>query len=406
MVLLLACLQLTVETTRFSLAHLDLFFDSPGRKTQKRQLQISTSPNSFCWRAMAAVCAAFASRQLSRSGKFFTATCIAPNPANPSSSAAGAGLFPTIIARRTFSSTPHFNASADSSVRDTLRATTPNAHTNLTPKRGSLASGSIFDDDFDIPQFTTDGPTPRRKKSAAGGEPPAKREIEYVPLEQRDMETMRPVLNPNERRTALWQRKMVIRDIRRRGRLTKAEQIMRTERESLSKSHWFKTSLKKLGPLARQIAGKNIDDAILQMRFSKKKAAKDVKEFLEQAKNEAIVIRGMGIPKAEGEVSPEPVTVTLKDKKKLTIDDPSSIYISQAWVNRGPYGRDFDHRARGNINILRPPHTGISVVLKEERTRIREWQEREQKETRRRESRVWVQLPDRKVTAQNQYYSW
>lgn len=165
--------------------------------------------------------------------------------------------------------------------------------------------------------------------------------------------------------------------------------------------------MKKLGPLARQIAGKNIDDAILQMRFSKKKAAKDVKEFLEQAKNEAVVIRGMGLPKAEGEEQGNlPVTITLKDKKRLTINDPSSIYISQAWVNRGPYGRDFDHRARGNINILRPPYTGISVVLKEEKTRIREWQEREQREVKRRETKPWVQLPDRKVTAQNQYYSW
>ena len=65
----------------------------------------------------------------------------------------------------------------------------------------------------------------------------------------------------------------------------------------LSKSHWFKTLVKKLGSLARQIAGKNIDDAILQMRFSKKKAAIDIKAHLEQAKNEAIVAWGMGLGK-------------------------------------------------------------------------------------------------------------
>ncbi|KAI1933313.1 39S ribosomal protein L22, mitochondrial [Ophidiomyces ophidiicola] len=217
---------------------------------------------------------------------------------------------------------------------------------------------------------------------------------------------------------------MVIRSVRRRGRLTAKEQIMQSERESSSKSHFFKTSLKKLGPLARQIAGKNIDDAILQMRFSKKKAAKDVKAFLEHAKNEAIVSRGMGLGRlpTQSETSEQtdasttatstpantasPLHLRLKDGTRHTVTDPTSIYISQAWVGRGPFGKELSHRGRGNIHILRPPHTSVSVVLKEEKTRIREWREREEKLIRQRRTKVWRQLPDRKVTMRNQFYAW
>jgi len=46
---------------------------------------------------------------------------------------------------------------------------------------------------------------------------------------------------------------------------------------------------------------------------------------------------------------------------------------------------------------------GISVVLKEEATRVRQEKEREEKRLRK---KVWVPLPDRKVTAQRQYPLW
>jgi ribosomal protein L22 len=201
---------------------------------------------------------------------------------------------------------------------------------------------------------------------------------------------------------------MIIREVRKRGRLTKEEVRLATERESSLSSHWFKTSVKKLGPLARQIAGKNIDEAIIQMRFSKKKAAKDVMEHLKHAKNVAVVRHGMGLGQMTGEESstPEPVTVILKDGTKKVITDPTSIYIAQAWVNRGPFDLAIDHRARGQANRLRLPHTGLSVILKEEKSRIREWQDREAKALRQRKSKLWVHLPDRKISAQNQYYSW
>ncbi|KAL9116277.1 MAG: hypothetical protein Q9187_007198 [Circinaria calcarea] len=214
-----------------------------------------------------------------------------------------------------------------------------------------------------------------------------------------------------------WQRKMLIRDIRQRYRLNKTKLLMRTERESVSKSRMFETSIKKLGPLARQIAGKEISDAIVQMRFSKKKVAGDVLKHLEYARDEAIVRRGMGLgsvgnlvgkpekgqSRAEESEATKPITIEEKSGKERTIRSPSQIYISQAWVGRGTYGQKLDHRAKGRINIMRPPRTSITVLLKEEATRIRLAEEREQK---RQKKRVWVPLPDRPVTAQRQYCLW
>ncbi|KAJ5115130.1 Ribosomal protein L22 bacterial/chloroplast-type [Penicillium alfredii] len=274
------------------------------------------------------------------------------------------------------------------------------AHTPTAPKKeeGGLGSSSIFADDL------MKGPKPSRKKEPQPGE-----EVEPVPLEERNKTNLQMALNPLPKSQLRWERKMVIREVRKRGRIPRPVQIKRTERESLSKSHWFKTSVKKLAPLARQIAGKNLDEAILQMRFSKKKAAQDVLGHLEHAKNVAMVRAGMGLPGPQGSEQSkpmEPMTVILKDGSRKKITDPTSIYIQQAWVNRGPYGYGMDHRARGQINRLRPPATGLTVLLKEEKTRIREWQEREAKALRQRKAQLWHQLPDRKITAQNQYYSW
>ncbi|KAJ5924459.1 Ribosomal protein L22 bacterial/chloroplast-type [Penicillium verhagenii] len=277
----------------------------------------------------------------------------------------------------------------------------PKARTPAAPKReeGKLGSGSIFAEDLG----DTSGPTPRKKDQ--GKQQDAAEAEGSKSLDARDKTLLQMGLNPNPKAQLRWEKKMLIREIRKRGRLPKAVQIKRTEREQLSKSHWFKTSVKKLGPLARQIAGKNIDEAILQMRFSKKKAALDVLGHLEQAKNEAMVRAGMGLPEEKTEPT-KPLTVILKSGERKTVTDPTNIYIEQAWVNRGPYGFGMDHRARGQINRLRPPAAGLSIMLKEEKTRIREWEEREATALRKRKEQLWVQLPDRKVSAQSQYPLW
>lgn len=164
---------------------------------------------------------------------------------------------------------------------------------------------------------------------------------------------MRLALDPNPENRQNWERKMVIRQIKRRGRLTKEEVLKRTERQSLTKSPWLKTSIKKLTKLAHQVAGKNIDDAIVQMQFSKKKAAQDVKKILEHAKNKAIVSRGMGLEDSLA----NPTEIELKDGKRKVVRNTSDMYVDQAWVGRGAFTFELEYRARGRRNLLRKPWT-------------------------------------------------
>ncbi|KAL9577248.1 MAG: hypothetical protein Q9212_006488 [Teloschistes hypoglaucus] len=283
---------------------------------------------------------------------------------------------------------------------------TPEAPTKMPPK-GDLAPSSIFDEK-----------TP--------GEQPDAAELDDSAVSRRDPFVLAAALDPNPVARQRWQRKMIIRDIRNRGQLTKAQQLKRTERESLCKSQFFKTSIKKLYPLARQIAGKPIEEAIIQMRFSKKRVARDVKKHLEYARDEAVVKRGMGLgmvkpeeseaaEKEESDVDrklkadpgnkanrPGMVVIDKKGKRRF-VKDTSSIYVDEAWVGRGSYRGKLDYRARGRAWVMKCPETSITVRLKEETTRIRLMDEREQK---RQKKKVWVALPDRPVTAQRQYCLW
>lgn len=182
-------------------------------------------------------------------------------------------------------------------------------------------------------------------------------------------------LDPQPITRKRWHRKMVIREIRQRYRLKPAVKILRTERSSLSKSHMLPTSIKKLGHLARQVAGKPVDDAIVQMRFSKKKAARDVLKHLEYARDEAIVRRGMGLGlvKKEGEgqdarkdgarADDRPFVVE-KNGRKRFVRDKTQIYVDQVWVGRGTPGREPDYRARGQMNIMTNPKTSKSSIAK------------------------------------------
>ncbi|KAI4272598.1 MAG: hypothetical protein LQ337_005188 [Flavoplaca oasis] len=294
------------------------------------------------------------------------------------------------------------------------------------PQQGDLAPSSIFDEGDS------------QKKPAKTSQPDQPR------VSPRDPTVLAAALDPNPEARRQWQRNQIIRNVRNRGQLTKAQRLARIERESLSKSPFFTTSVKKLMPLARQIAGKPIEEAIVQMRFSKKKVARDVKKHLEYARDKAIVERGMGLGVATAEYNraagidessddvadgtagqeehwPGMVVEDKKGKRRF-VSDTSSMYVDEAWVGRGSYSRDYDFRARGRTNVMRPPETsqslllpyglsskfsltiiGITVRLKEEATRIRLMEEREQKRQRK---RVWLPLPDRPVTAQRQYCLW
>ncbi|EFX03135.1 mitochondrial large ribosomal subunit [Grosmannia clavigera kw1407] len=226
-------------------------------------------------------------------------------------------------------------------------------------------------------------------------------------------EHLQRALDPDPRSRVRWERKMVLRHVSRlldpAGAETRDERLARTERQLLHKSAPLATSTKKLTFLARQIAGKTLEDALVQMRFSKKKMARDVLWHLEEARDTAIVERGMGLGLVNADVSTTaPASTALKiqtkDGRWLAITDPSRIYVDQAWVGKGVWrAATPDYRARGRRFLKWSPSSFLSVVLKEEKTRIRLHDERVAKQAKK---APWVHLPNRPVTAQRPYYSW
>ncbi|KAH0524759.1 hypothetical protein TsFJ059_007217 [Trichoderma semiorbis] len=222
--------------------------------------------------------------------------------------------------------------------------------------------------------------------------------------EERTKESLAMVVDPDARSRIRWQRRKVIQSVRRNGQLTREEKIKMTERELIHKSDFFPTSVKKLVMLARQIAGKPVDEAIQQMKWSKKKFAAEVKYHLEEARDMAVVRRGMGLGKVNGDILDKPRKVKTKDGKWIEIEDPTRLYVAQSWVGRGPWrGKEIDYKGRGRMGVIQHPSTSFTVILKEEKTRIREYEEEKAKEA---QKGPWVHLPNRKVHGQRPYYSW
>ncbi|KAI0723170.1 ribosomal protein L22 [Earliella scabrosa] len=105
----------------------------------------------------------------------------------------------------------------------------------------------------------------------------------------------------------------------------------------------FKISHRKLNLLGRQIAGKPIDHAILQMMFSEKRASKRIKSMLVVAKSHAVKLKNL---------------------------DEGRLVVSQSWVTKGPNQiKRYDMKGRGRAGIKVHPHSRLHVLLKEGKTR-------------------------------------
>ncbi|KHN96156.1 mitochondrial large ribosomal subunit [Metarhizium album ARSEF 1941] len=222
--------------------------------------------------------------------------------------------------------------------------------------------------------------------------------------EQKTRENMAMVTDPDPRSRIRWQRKKVIQMVRGNGAVSREERIRATERQLLHKSHFMPTSVKKLVMLSRQIAGKPVDEAISQMQWSKKKMAAEVRYYLEEARDLAIAQRGMGLGKVNGEVLEKPRKIVTREGKWIEVTDPTRMYVAQSWVGRGPWrGKEIDYKGRGRMGVIQHPSTSFTVLLKEEKTRIREHEEREAKKAAK---GPWVHLPNRPIHGQRPYYSW
>ncbi|KAI5860816.1 ribosomal protein L22 [Durotheca rogersii] len=216
-------------------------------------------------------------------------------------------------------------------------------------------------------------------------------------------EHMEMALDPDPRWRVRYTKRKVMQMMRGGDRITREQRIRMTEKEHRSKSTLIGTSPKKLVMLARQIAGKTLDDAITQMRFSKKRPARDVRWQLSEAHDRAVAAHGMGLGAGALQLD-RPREIQTKDGRRITVTDPTRLYVDQAWVNKGPWrGVRMVYHGRGYRSAHRRPTASISIVLKEEKTRIRQHDERVAKEARK---APWTHLPNRPVTAQRPYYSW
>lgn len=230
---------------------------------------------------------------------------------------------------------------------------------------GKVESDSIFSDELasTAPPST---PAPEAANANAG---------EADSQMDRSKEGLARAVDPDPLNRVRWQRKMVIRHVAKAtdpfSKESRAARIKRTEREVRQKSHFLPTSVKKLVHLARQIAGKPVEEALVQMQYSKKKMAREIALQLEIARDRAIVERGMGLGKVkaaaeeegrkavEGDVAAAVHKIQTKDGKWLEIDDPTRMYVAQAWVERGPWrGMQMSPRARGRADRILKPSTG------------------------------------------------
>ncbi|KAJ4399652.1 39S ribosomal protein L22, mitochondrial [Didymella pomorum] len=273
-----------------------------------------------------------------------------------------------------------------------------------------------------IPGFRNNAPAEEKATLKAQAE---QRRLAIQKEEEKRLLSINIDPDPTARRSL--ERKLVIKGVTKYGRMSKAAKIARTERTSLYKSHFLPTSVKKMQKILRQIAGKTVSEALVQLRFSPKKVARDIMKGLIIAQDEAIAGRGMGLGDKQAlkkwieqrnevastlaeldETTPKPKgaapqVIELKDGKKKLVKDPTEIYIDQAWCGRGEAWKSPEFRARGRVNMLTHRTTSFSFMLKEERTRVRISEEIKKKRANR---KLWVALPDRPVTAQRQYCLW
>jgi ribosomal protein L22 len=130
---------------------------------------------------------------------------------------------------------------------------------------------------------------------------------------------------------------------------------MKTEpiRDFWIRTPFFRVSSQKLNLLGRQITRLPLPMAILQMKFTKKKAGKEVYDLLMQAQAR---IANLTVNNSSSSQSTQQVT------------DPSKFIVQQATVGNGPYLKRIDIKGRGRHGVIWRPHSfmRIQVALPDE----------------------------------------
>jgi large subunit ribosomal protein L22 len=110
------------------------------------------------------------------------------------------------------------------------------------------------------------------------------------------------------------------------------------ENEAIAIARHIRGSERKLNLLAQLIRGKSAARALVELEFSRKRMAKDVKKVLESA-----------IANAE-------------NNQNLDID---RLYVKEATVGRTVTMKRFSARARGRSASIEKPFANITIIVKE-----------------------------------------
>ena len=118
----------------------------------------------------------------------------------------------------------------------------------------------------------------------------------------------------------------------------KAPERRLKDSEAQAKTRLIRISPQKLNLVAQLIRGKKVANALADLQFSQKRAAKDVKKTLESA-----------IANAENNHS-------------LDVDD---LIVAEAHVGKAFVMKRFSPRARGRVGQIQKPFSHLTIVVRQ-----------------------------------------
>lgn len=110
------------------------------------------------------------------------------------------------------------------------------------------------------------------------------------------------------------------------------------ENEALAVGRMMRTSTQKLNLVAESIRGKDVNDALLELTFSKRRIAREVRKVLQSAVGNA------------------------EENHGLDIDN---MFVAEASVGKHMVMKRWRARARGRVGRVVKPFSRIRIVLRE-----------------------------------------